>query len=713
MGTTVEIPDIKFTGFYYFDVLQNLLLWSRADASELTDEDPNEPYIQILRAYALICHLSNVLIDHVARESMLPTAQLRRSVADQLKLIDYELSQPAPAVAEEVAKLTAPLTSTTTLAAGLLFATQATIDQPEIQYESLAEISLAASNVISHCWENDGGVYTDRTTEINNDGDTFDPWSGDPVAGDELYFGHEDVLWDTLLLTLDADGNIWDADDHVWEYYDGGVDDTNPNNVTDLGGGVLRMKINNLLGTNIRTGSQVTVRSLVTGASETVASEFTGTENYIDTSYLGQTTPSTDAADYVIGAEWKEVPDVVESVNGTERTTTWDLPETTQLQWRQTAVNGVALYWLRLRIVQSTPDDSPTFRKGQINQGDQWIKFDVTQGESVTDDPLGSSTGEASQQFQTSRDDLIDASATVYVDEGSGDVEYSEVSNFLSSTSQDRVYTLDYDDDGRGIPTFGDGTNGKIPPSGTDNISMTYRRGAANDGNVGADTIVVNKSGAAILASVTNPRPATGWTMADGATSEDLERVKIAGPASLRTRNRAVTAADYEDLIVDYADETGSKPVKRAKAVEEGYGPKTIQLLCVGAGGALLSDSTLDGVEDYFNGVPETDTPGIGIINIEATADNYTPRVIDVTATITGGDVDTVKAAVVDFLNPLKLKTDGTYQHDFGGLVSRERIIAVMFQADPDVEDVNMTVPASDITLLDDELPNAGTVSIS
>jgi predicted phage baseplate assembly protein len=354
------------------------------------------------------------------------------------------------------------------------------------------------------------------------------------------------------------------------------------------------------------------------------------------------------------------------------------------------------------------------FRRLRIDEGDQYLKHTGTQGQTAVDDPAASATGLASQQVVTSKADVIEGTLSVTVDEGAGPVPWSEVEDFLTSSTTDRHFTVAFDEDGRATVTFGDGSSGKIPPQGVDNIAMEYRYGASDDGNVGAGTVTQNRSGVALISNVTNPRPATGWVMADGATEADLERVKVAGPASLRTRDRAVTADDCEELAVLWVDDDGESPVVRALAIEEAFGPKTVQVVVVASGGGVLPTATLSDLEDYFNGVPAEDLAGVLVLNNQATVDNYTPVPVPIDVTVQGGDKATIEAALLTYLTATATKDDGSYEHTFGGKVFRSKLINVVFEADSDVVDVTLTTPASDVQLAADELPtNTGSLSVT
>lgn len=724
MATTVQTPTIRFAGLYYPELLQDLIAYRRSSVPELTDEDPHEPTVQMLRAFALVQHYQGSLLDHVAQETLLPTARLRESVRGHLSLIDYRLKQQVPAVAEVVGQLTAPLTVATGISAGALFATEETTADPEIVFETQDDVILDPSDEVTAAWEYDasGPTWTDRTALLNADGGPFAVLGGAPAPGDLLYFGHTGVEWDRLDLTFGAAATAPAASEVAWEYHDGSLDDANPTSV-EMVGPVLRVHLNSLLGSSDRHGAVVRVRSGLTGAYEDVTSSFSAGDNYANlAAYLGQTVPSTLPGDYIVGAEWKELAAVAQALSADSKTlqVTFTVPETTQRKWTTATVNGTAALWMRMRVVNALAVPLPTLDRAKIDQGAQYVRLSVTQGQGASDDPAGSSDGTADQTLATVRGDVIEGTVSALVDDGGGFVAWDLVDDFLASTSTSKHFTLDFDADGFALVTFGDGTNGMIPPIGSD-IRLDYRYGATDNGNVGAGSVTVNKSGLSIFARVTNPRAASGWKVPEGSTEEDLARVKIAGPATLRTRGRALTGDDCETLSQTFTDSDGSAPVARAKAVEEGYGPKTVKLLVLGAGGAALSSDVLDAIDLYFNGDPVTGETGVLVLNSELTSKNFALKSIAVTAAVKGGSQTKILQALTAFLNPLALNRDsdgnevaGDYVHEPGGLVYHERIVAEIFNADPGrVKNAVVTVPAGDTTLASDELPTVGALSIT
>jgi hypothetical protein len=292
-----------------------------------------------------------------------------------------------------------------------------------------------------------------------------------------------------------------------------------------------------------------------------------------------------------------------------------------------------------------------------------------------------------------------------------------EVDTFLESQANDLHFRVELGDNDRATVVFGDGQSGRVPPAGTNNIVATYRYGAEDDGNVGALTITSDRSGLSAVASLANPRPATGWKPAEGSTPETLEQAKVAGPATLRTREVALGPEDVESLSVAFRDGTGASPFSRARAFEEGYGPKTIEVAVVASGGGLGTPAQLAALQQYLNGDRTTypPLPKRIVANQQAVTVNYMPRVIDVTVTVYGDvEEETVRNKLAAVIQPEARMEDGvTWEWDFGALVPTSRIVHEVFTSDPDIKRVDLAVPASNVQLEPRELPVLGTLTIT
>ncbi|WP_405527467.1 putative baseplate assembly protein [Streptomyces canus] len=241
---------------------------------------------------------------------------------------------------------------------------------------------------------------------------------------------------------------------------------------------------------------------------------------------------------------------------------------------------GQSRCWLRLRRRHGTFPVPPRLRR--ILPNTTWAVQAVT----VTDEILGSGIAEAGQRLTTAQSPVLpgqrlvvreperpSAAEEAALTEAEGadavtvteDAEAAEdaaevwvrwhaVTDFHSSGPGDRHYTID---PRTGEITFGDGLAGRVPPRGQSNIRVTYRTGGGEEGNRAAGTVVTLKSAIPSVDSVTHHEPASG-----GSAWEPLERVRTRGPRSLRHRDRAVTAEDFEDLAFE-----SSAEVARVRAV--------------------------------------------------------------------------------------------------------------------------------------------------
>lgn len=725
---TIVIPDFPFSSHFYPEHLEDLISHLRVNCPELTDEDPAEPHIQIIRAQALSFHLSSVQTDLVANEMFLTTAKLRSSHKALLALIDVHLKQASPASVDILAKLAQTFSSSkVTVPKGSLFATLETRAAQAVEFEALADVdTLDRTDQVGYVYAYDdtGAAYTDHSAEAKTEAGSFTPAWGAAVANnDALYIGHRGVIWDKTRLNI-AVGSA-DISIGVWEYYDGGFDQGVPTSVTNLGAS-LRFNVNSILGSADRTGTKVRVRSAVTGAYQDLTVAFVGGENRIETSgadaFLGQASPSTVVTDYIVGAEWRELSGLTDattrlSVVGTALDVAFTLPQTLTQNWRKTTVGSgvlaVSAYWLRFRVVAvAGGPTAPQINEIRISDGGQYQVFSATQGRSRTDNPLASSDGTPDQEYTLANFPVVDDdNLSVIVNEGGTDKTYTRVDNFLNSLPTDRHFRVEFEDDGSATIFFGNGTNGRVPPAGVNNIRASYRTMDEVDGNVGAQTITVNRSGVAFLANLTNPRGASGFSVREGSSDEDLARIKLSGPATLRTRQRAVSTEDVETLAADFVAADGSKPVKRALAIEEAFGPKTVEAVVVGAGGGVVDASKLQEIEDFFNGTESV--RGRLVMNHEATVTNFTQKVINVTATVYGGNQTAVETALKALLNPLAVDEDGIYIWEFGSSVPLAELIQEVMNTTPRPRNVTITVPATDTALAQRELPVAGTLSIT
>lgn len=716
MATTVTIPDFDFSGFYYSQILDNLRRYARQNVPELTDESDFEPFTQIMRMQALVGHLNNTLIDLVANESTLPTARLTEQVRNMLRLIAYEMKPATPSQVDILYTLSKVFNAGfEVISERAQAATARSGDSPVIYFEALEALSISRTDQFTKVlvWQNAGG-WVDNTAAANNPTPTN--WEVFPVddtnVGDAVYFIHDSVMWDELeVVGLPTPGANFDG---VWEFYDGNWRKTTPTSVTNLGAS-LEFDLTSYLGTQNRQGTVVRVELNETTAYQEVTSTWNGTKNVATTGFLGQSVPTTDVAKYTIGSDWEVLSGGTDATNRFRAAGkfTFPLPQTLSRNWKKTTVNGQEGYALRFRLTSVSGPTYPVAQRVRMDTGKQYVLRQCTQGRTQTDNPLGSSTGLANQIMETSKDYFIDGSEEVTVD---GEV-WLRVSNFLASNPTDRHYRIVLGKNDRASVVFGDGNAGRIPPLGVGNVAITYRHGANDNGNAGAGTVTSDKTGLTYVSSVTNPRAATGWAEAEGASATSLERAKIAGPASLRTKTVAIGPDDVVELAKSYTDDAGARPFARAKAFEEGFGPKTIELVVAPNGGGLATNDQLAAIQTYFNGDTTSHPmkPKHLVANQQVVAVNYTQKVIDIAASVVGDcDKSVIEAWLNQVFQPDALDDDGvSFLWEFGHEVPLSRIIHEIHQAHPSIRKVTLTTPAANVALQPRELPKIGTVTIT
>lgn len=716
MANRITIPDFDFSGFYYPQLLEALTLYKRQNVPELTDESAYEPYSQLLRAFALVGHLNNTLLDLVAQEHTLPTSQLVETVRNMLRLIDFEMRPATPAQADLIYELSGVLAAATEVVPeGAQAATSKEGDTPAIFFEALEALTVDPTNVFSHVLTWDGSAFTDQTTKANDQtpGQHFTIWPGGVAVGKAVYFGHKQIMWNELGAVFQTPGSNFQG---VWEFYDGRWTKTNPTSVSDLGG-QLEFDLTSLLGSQNRQGTTVRIQLNETTAYEELESTWTGTKNIAVTGLLGQTSPSTDPEDYFVGSDWTILEALVDGSAGLTQDgdLEFTLPQTVELDWTTGAVNNKTAFWLRFRVTSVLGGAvSPVLNYALLTGGKQYAKRLVTQGKTI-EETLGSSNGSTNQRFPASQDHFVWGSEEISVD---GET-WVRVSNFLASTARDKHYRTELSDNDQLVVVFGDGVTGRIPPVGVSNVSASYRWGANEDGNVGANKITSDKSGLVKVNKVWNPRPAVGWEQAQGATESSLERAKIEGPASLRVKEVALSPDDLVTLAKAF-ELDGARPFARGKAFEEGYGPKTVALTVVAAGGGQASAAQLEALDAYFNGDP-TASPKIAkhfVANQEVTSRNYTPKTIDIAASVWGNvSAEAVENSLREVVQPEALREDGvTYEWDFGETVPVSRLTHEIFSTDEsivkvEITEINGAAPA-DVSMGANQLPFLGTVTL-
>lgn len=801
----LTVPNFEFAVNYFPQIAARLREFNRINAEEITNEDPRGMFVQLERAFALMAHYNNTLLDMVANNIFLKTATLPESVKQILELIDYRVLPAGPAVVDMLAEVSGRYSTTTRILESYRrFATRRSSDKEEIVFENPSAFDLRSRNdsqgltygyglqfTLSGSGASVSSVYSDiltdstapftsahlnnylsvsgstignavedlRITELLDEGPVgyysqvrlagasftsesglnwiirtvsnnhasnwnvgtpSDPLPSSFVAGDKIFFGHSDLMWDKINLTLNT--SVTPGYDAVVEFYDPTDSTTFPTSVTSIAGG-LKIDCTSLLGTEDVNGALVEVTYIKTGTKYRGFTEFLVSANVLNTTtFFGQSTPSTNASDYLIDCKWRpisitndttKVSNSIWSQNGVQE---FDVPQNRTDKWLKyniydhLASEDKYAFFLRFRIVNPAGGSGLVPSRLRIDDGKEYALITLLQGQTVEDSPLASSNGQANQEYLVSRKPVILGSFRVFIDEGGGEFEYIVYSSLLNSISTDRHCRVDYISDGSAKLIFGDGVNGKIPPLGTNNIRTIYRIGADVNGNVGVDTLTVNRDGAGTFRNITNPRQGRYWIEPDWSSESALERTKERGIRQIKTMSRAAHSKDVVTLATRFQTQAGTRPVIRAKAYEEGLGPKTIELIVAGGGGAALTSLEIEELEEYFNGGEVYGYPGVILNNTRVYVKNYIPRIIPFTMRVEAYDTvteDLVKQLLNSVVEPGAIASNGySFLWRFGQKVALSKIASEVFNLSPSsVFDVDFIVPTADIVLTPRQLP--------
>ena len=292
---------------------------------------------------------------------------------------------------------------------------------------------------------------------------------------------------------------------------------------------------------------------------------------------------------------------------------------------RASVIGGVRAGWLRCRVVAPAEgypfySASPTITEASAYTIGGTVP--AIHAETVTDEVLGLSEGVPGQVFALTRGPLVadGIPLDVEVAAGSGWERWREVESFADCTPEDRAVRADH---ASGEIQFGpavrepDGGlrhHGAVPPKGAPLRVPSYRVGGGPDGNVSAGSIRVLRTTVPGVDRVENRRAAIGGTAA-----ETVEEAKLRGPLALRTRDRAVTCEDYEQLALAAAPQLARVKAMPARSEDEAGGVRVLVVPSapVDAEGRLRfedlvpTEETLQGVATY---VDERRTVGARVV---------------------------------------------------------------------------------------------------
>ncbi|MGH3797783.1 MAG: putative baseplate assembly protein [Pseudonocardiaceae bacterium] len=210
--------------------------------------------------------------------------------------------------------------------------------------------------------------------------------------------------------------------------------------------------------------------------------------------------------------------------------------------------------WLRCRVLEPAAGQPFYSASPQLHAATAATIGGTVPGvhaETIHDEILGLSEGVPGQRFEVQHRPIVPGDGPLALEsaDGAGWAQWQSVEHFADSGPSDRHFMIDRM---AGEVVFGpavrepDGSlrqYGAIPAKAAVLRLPAYRTGGGRRGNVARGLLSVQRAPVPFVTRVENRHPATG-----GLEGESVSNAAQRGPLQLRTRERAVTAEDYELL---------------------------------------------------------------------------------------------------------------------------------------------------------------------
>lgn len=210
--------------------------------------------------------------------------------------------------------------------------------------------------------------------------------------------------------------------------------------------------------------------------------------------------------------------------------------------------------WLRCRVLEPAPGQPFYSASPQVRAASARTiggTAGAVHAETIRDEVIGLSEGVPGQRFALQHRPVVPGDEPLLLEAAGGEgwEEWRAVEHFAGSGPSDRHFVVDHV---LGEVVLGpavrepDGTlrqYGAVPPKGVPLRLPAYRTGGGRRGNVARGLLQVQRDPVPFVTRVENRHPAAG-----GVEGETVQNAVLRGPLLLRTRDRAVTAEDYELL---------------------------------------------------------------------------------------------------------------------------------------------------------------------
>jgi hypothetical protein len=169
-------------------------------------------------------------------------------------------------------------------------------------------------------------------------------------------------------------------------------------------------------------------------------------------------------------------------------------------------------------------------------------------------------------------------------------VKWWETTSFENLSESDMAYITRTSNEAKTSIILGDGINGRLPPSGIENIRAKYRVGIGTDGLLDAEKLTLLMKRPLGVKSVTNPIATTG-----AADPEELGDARKNAPRTALTLDRIVSLKDFADFAQGFAG------VGKATSYEIEFGGGRVVLVAI----ASSEGNTVDTTDELYTKLHE------------------------------------------------------------------------------------------------------------
>lgn len=190
------------------------------------------------------------------------------------------------------------------------------------------------------------------------------------------------------------------------------------------------------------------------------------------------------------------------------------------------------------------------------------ITANIQLGEGERHNSTFISDGSANQSYSINTAIQLPPGQNTYVVVYVNGVLWSEEKSSLFGTTTSYLITLDNNDNA--TISFGDGTNGHIPASGT-SIQLIYWSGNGVEGRIGTDVLTDIQDTITVGTTTIEMTSTNDLASSGGYNRESIEHAKYWAPKMLKTLDRLVSLEDYDTYVNQYS-KAGYGAVSLAKS---------------------------------------------------------------------------------------------------------------------------------------------------